>query len=214
MSWQNYFSKIFIINLPHRTDRLQRVTEIMNEYEIDAFVFEATEHAKGELGLVATMKKLFIQCLNGGYERVLVFEDDVEFLERPEIFNQIMDKCVNDLKSIDWNMFYLGLQHVKPFMLWRTQNVLPVSCGYSTHAVAYSKVAMQWVVDTAILEPVDNAIVREFQPKGTCFCCYPQLATQADTYSDICRDRPNFGRFIKNSYEQSVRDILSYRSNF
>lgn len=212
-SWQGYFDKIFVLNLPKRVDRLQRVTEIMNEYEINAFVFEAIEHEKGALGLVATMKKLFADCLESEFERVVVFEDDVEFLECPEVFHQTMDKCVVGLHSMQWQIFYLGIQHVRGFGHFRTPNILPVNCGYSTHAVAYSKNAMEYVVKREIQEPIDNFLVREFQPMNTSFCVYPLLATQANTFSDICKEKPDWDKFIRRSYDDAVRAVLPFRFN-
>lgn len=211
MNWQNYFDKIFVINLPKRTDRLQRITEVMNEYGINAFVFEAIEHEDGRIGLATTMKKLFIECLEAEYKNILVFEDDTEFLECPEVFHQTMNKCVNDLMTIHWDMFYLGVQHCQMFSMFRTPNLLPVSMGYSTHSVAYSRHTMKYFVDSNVAEPIDNFLVRQVQPRNTSFCSYPLLATQADTYSDIEKGRPQWHKYIENNFQKFVIDVLPFR---
>lgn len=210
--WQKYFDKTFLINLKHRTDRLEETLAHFEEYDVDCSVFEATAHEKGYFGLVLTMKSLFKHCLDEGYNKVLVLEDDCRFVVAPNELDYTMCQCVNDLANINWDLFYLGLQQVRQFRRWVTPNILPVDCGYSTHATAYSRRAMEFYINTYVDEPIDNLFVREFQPYNTSYCSYPLLATQADTYSDIAQDRPNWDRYIQDSYAKSVREILSLRT--
>jgi GR25 family glycosyltransferase involved in LPS biosynthesis len=126
--WQPYFDKIFVINLAKREDRKDQVIELLTEYGISAFIYEAYEHTIGYLGLVQTMQELFKECLEKGYERILVFEDDVNFVVPTETFHTTMNKCVEDLKKLNWGLFYLGIQHCKAFTGFTTENLLPVRC--------------------------------------------------------------------------------------
>lgn len=200
--WHDYFNKIIVINLPEREDRLLETSTLLNEYEIPYFVFEATKHTNGALGLVSTMQRLFSNCIMLGYERILVFEDDVRFLEPKESFNSIMDKCVDGLKSTDWGLFYAGVQLARPFTGKLTDNLFRINCGYSTHAVAYSRAAMTYFVNANVTEPIDNFFVREFQPRHPCYCAYPLLATQRTNYSDICKEEVNWDKYISGNYEK------------
>ncbi len=72
---------------------------------------------------------------------------------------------------------------------------------------------MKFFLSRGVLEPIDNFLVREFQPMGTSFCTYPLLATQADTYSDIENSKPNWDIYIRRNYENNVRDVLPFRNN-
>lgn len=212
--WTDYFQRIVVLNLPHRKDRLERTTEIMNEYGIEFEVFQAIEYEPGFMGLVMTMQKLFNECLLQGVERLLIFEDDVEFCHQPEVINDTMDKCVEGLKGLDWNIFYLGLQHVRPFRTFITPNILPVNCGYSTHAAAYSKHVMQFVTERVIHQPIDNFFVQHYQEKNSCFCAYPLLATQRPGYSDIGKSHCDWNVYIDGKYHESLQRIEIKRTQF
>ena len=136
--WQNYFQRTLVVSLPSRTDRREKIDQQFWEYGIEYEYFPAIPHDRGAYGLMLTMKKLFKDCLNDGLDNVPVFEDDCKLLETKEVFDLTMSGCVNDLKSIQWDMFYLGVQHTRRFERFRTYNILPVSRGYSTHSVGVS----------------------------------------------------------------------------
>lgn len=212
--WHDYFQRIVVLNLVSRSDRLKRTTEIMSEYKIPFEVYEAIRYEPGFMGLVMTMQKLFRECLSLGVDRVLVFEDDVEFCHRPDVVNDTMDKCVEWMKGDEWRIFYLGLQHVRPFRGFITPNVLPVNCGYSTHAVAYGKHAMQTISEHTINAPIDNWIVQHYQEKNGCFCTYPLLATQRPGFSDIGGNHCAWDNYITPKYEESVRRMETRRTKF
>lgn len=212
-TWQNYFDAIFCLNLAKREDRRNRMLEQFEVYGIGAKFWESYYHEKGYFGLVVTMKHLFEYCLDKGYEKILIFEDDAKIMHPPDEFHRYMEASVNDLKNVHWDLFYLGLQHVKRFRRWVTPNLLPVECGYSTHATAYSKRAMEFVVSRHIDEPIDNWLVREFQPQNTSYCTYPLLVTQFDGYSDIGNDHCNWNHYITTSYHKHLKDIMQFRNN-
>ena len=77
--------KGYLINLPHRVDRLNESTKILNElgfsgYEIfEGVVIEEKEYKK--LGCTASYLKIFEEIINSGYEDVLVFEDDIKLMK-------------------------------------------------------------------------------------------------------------------------------------
>lgn len=214
MAWHDYFDRIVVLNLKHRTDRLERTTEIMQEYDIPCEVYEAISYEPGFMGLVMTMQKLFNECLLLGMERVLVFEDDVEFCHQPDVISDTMDKCVEGLKTMDWNIFYLGLQHVRPFRRFITPNILPVNCGYSTHAAAYSKHAMEFIRSHVIHQPIDNFLVQHYQEKNSCFCAYPLLATQRAGYSDIGKSHCDWDFYISGKYNEMMTKMEIKKTNF
>lgn len=212
VSWQSYFDATVCINLEKRKDRKCVMVSQFDEYEIHADFCNAYENEKGYFGLVVTMKKLFESCLQNGFEKILVFEDDAKFIHTPEEFHYNISHSIEGLQYLNWDLFYLGLQHTKRFRKWETKWILPVEAGYSTHAVAYSKRAMQFVVEKPIDEPIDNFLVREFQPYNTSYCTYPQLVTQFTGYSDIGQEHCNWNHYIISSYEKHIREIMQQRN--
>lgn len=203
--WRTYFDDVFVLNLPKRQDRLQRITEMIAQYGFDYTVYEATEKGKGFLGLIFTMQKLFSECLRAGYERIIILEDDAKIVVSPLTFHDTMNKCVEDLKNINWGLFYLGLQACLPFKGFMTKNLLHVNWGQSTHAVAYSKHAMEYLAERFIQEPIDNFLVKEYQPRYPSYCSYPLLVTQEAGFSDILGEHAAWDNYITPLYEKNVR---------
>lgn len=204
----DYFEKIALINLKKREDRLQSSTVILDEYGVKYEVWEATENNEKPCeGLVDSMQRYFNKCLREGAERCLVFEDDISPLVPRETFIETMNNCIEQLPP-DWDLFYLGCNCASGLQKFYSQNLLPVTMAYATHATAYSKKAMQFVAGRAIREPVDNCIVREFQPKAKCFVSYPMLFTQKPDYSDIGKAHTDWSRFLEIRYEAEIRKLL------
>ena len=210
-NWQNYIQKVIIPNLPHRTDRKNRIVEMLYEYGIEATIWEATRHNKGYLGLMTTMKNIFQWCLDNAIERVLILEDDCEMLVNPSEFNLILDDCCEDLKRINWQIFYLGLQHVMQFKNWITPNILPVTMGFSTHSVLYNSHAMKFFVTNQFDQPIDNFLVEKYQKYNTSFCSYPMLCSQVAGHSDIGENYIDWKPFLEGKFNQQVQPILNKR---
>ncbi len=209
--WQDYVQKVIIPNLAYREDRRDRIIEMLYEYGIEATIWSAIKHDKGELGLVLTMQEIFKWCLDEGLERVLILEDDCEILTNPYDFHFTFNKCCDDLKDVNWDLFYLGVQQPMVFDKWVTQNLLPVTMGFSTHALLYSKKAMEFVVGSTILEPIDNYLVKHFQKYNTSFCSYPMLCSQVEGYSDIGEQHTSWKKHLEGSFYNFVRDIIPKR---
>ena len=78
---------------------------------------------------------------------------------------------------------------------------------YATHATAYSKKAMDFICSKIINEPVDNCLVRDFQPHKKIFISYPMLFTQKADFSDIGKAFTDWSRFLEIRYEAEVRKL-------
>jgi autotransporter strand-loop-strand O-heptosyltransferase len=92
----------FLINLPHRTDRLESSTKLLDElgftgYEIfEGVVIDDLEHKK--LGCTASYLKMFEEFLSSTDEDVLVFEDDIKLLGGTT--SKDLDNIFSDWSSI------------------------------------------------------------------------------------------------------------------
>jgi hypothetical protein len=211
MSWQDYFPHVFVPNLIERKDRFERMNQVLWDYGITANFWDAKKHEKGYFGLVLTMKEIFKFCLEQGYERVIVLEDDCDMLVGAEEFNSVMDKCAEDLKQTNFDLFYMGLQHPQHFTTWQTPNLLRVSKGFSTHALGYSKNAMKFFMAEHIDEPIDNFWVNRFQKYQTSFCSYPMLCSQTEGFSDIGANYISWKPFLEGYFDKYTKEILDKR---
>ncbi len=208
MIWQEYFGgNICVVNLLSRNDRLKAATELLNRLEINFEVWEATENKeKPILGLVDSMQRYFRKVLEAGGERSLVFEDDISPLVDAKEFNETMDKCISQLPN-DWDLFYLGCNVAHGVQGFYSENLVTLKMAYATHAVAYSKRAMEFVVNREIKEPFDNCLVRDFQPNAKVFCSYPMLFTQNESYSDIEKRNTDYSRFLEGRFNAAIKKI-------
>lgn len=211
MSWTNYFDKIYLVNLPDQTERLASASQELNKYNIPFTVWPAYKSLNGANGLLNTMASLF--AANRKAKRILVFEDDVKFVEDPNIY---MPKCVEQLKSLKyWDLFYLGINMDNEnnlFSHWEDENLLPVKFGYATHALAYSNYAInelykQYIGFQYYHCPVDKIIAETLLKKGDSYCSYPLLATQADGWSSIENKNSTY-EYIQQRFDHSIKHLL------
>ena len=123
LTLDNYFDKIFYINLKEDVSRNQHmITQFskygINNYErIDAikygslpdilfyrnFIRHEIKYIIGSLSCRASHKKCIQLAYERGYDKILILEDDVLFLQDP---NELLNANCNILN--DWDMLYFG----------------------------------------------------------------------------------------------------------
>lgn len=180
-----------LINLKRRPDRLGDSLKELDTAGIKAFVWTAIEKENGEEGLRLTMMKFFDTMIaQEKIKNVLVFEDDVKFLNAP-----LLNECLRQLPG-DFDIFHLGPNLLAPAEQY-SKNLLKLSAAYATHAVVYSKEAMKEILKHLPGEKgFDQIINNKIIARGKSYCSYPRIATQRDSKSDIARfdDYANIGQ--------------------
>lgn len=113
----DYFERIFIINLPARTDRqaeiaaqLKAIGLSLDDANLELFPAVRPDAPEGfpsigargcfmsHLGVLRTAQRL-------GLQRVAIFEDDLDFAAN---FNARIASIIERLQSTNWSMFYGG----------------------------------------------------------------------------------------------------------
>lgn len=199
--WTKYFNRIFVINLPENPDRLARCQTIMRVQGIKFEVFRGIKREDGAQGILETYLKIWEQARD--LDRILIFEDDVKFLINP---NLVMDRCVSQLKKIDWDLFYMGPNTHQPFTEFKTPNLLPLTEGYGLHATAFSRAGIKKILELGMTKPVDVSLAAKIQTLGNCYACYPLIATQENGYSDIQKKEMDQG-YIEQRFYQHVKHL-------
>ena len=119
----DYFERIFIINLPARTDRqaeiaaqLKGIGLSLDDANIELFPAVRPDSPDGfpsigargcfmsHLGVLRTAQRL-------GLQRVAIFEDDLDFAAN---FNVRIASVIERLASTNWSMFYGGYHMAQP----------------------------------------------------------------------------------------------------
>jgi GR25 family glycosyltransferase involved in LPS biosynthesis len=206
MSWTNFFTKIFVINLPERTDRLLEVAEELYKWKIPYELVNAIKHESGAEGLRMTVEKIFREAIANEWESVLIFEDDAMFVDSCGNPNDTMNEVVKQL-PLNWDILYLGAQCTTGFKLRKSANLLLVENAFATHAWAISLHGMKEILMAGLEAPIDNCIVAKIQSHGTTYITYPLLATQRPGMSDIGNTYINWQPFIENRYYQKLGEL-------
>lgn len=198
-----FFDKVFLINLDSRTDRLKIADCHLKEQGIEYERFPAIKNENGIKGLILTMRELFKECLSRGYNNVLVLEDDAQMLFPAVPFlNEIIPQLPND-----YDCFHLGLNLLtNPQRV--SSNILLINTSYATHAVAYSKAGMEYIMPYLMrdeIQPYDILLMHHVQPNKKCYATFPMLCTQRPNYSDIEKKHIDWSSLMSMTYAMHTK---------
>lgn len=208
--WHNKIDKIFVINLPERKDRLQKIKEELRKYEIPFDIFHATKHPNGADGLQHTMKDLFIAAKD--FDNILVFEDDVNIIED---INKYLPLALKELPD-DFDLLYLGANLNAPLNPVKKCAYI-LSCSYmlTTHAIIYSPKSrttlLKDMIDNGIKkverwkEPFDQTCERLLQRRGKCYISNPMIAVQYNGHSDVLNQESSWREKMIEKYNTELQ---------
>lgn len=202
MKLNDYFDKIYCINLDRRTDRWEKCKAEFDKFGIEVERFSALDGntltynnqrlKSGEVGLIRSNLELIKKAKENKYKNILIFEDDVEFTNN---FNEKFEKYIKQVPE-DWSFLYLGGNHVGGTVPIN-RNLHRVIHSYTTHAFAINAKIYDVIIDVLQkeTEPVDvtYALLQKNNPS---YVFRPHLAWQAEGFSDIVKENVNYN-FLK-----------------
>jgi len=216
----NFFDKVWYINLDRRTDRRDAIERALVTNNVEAERWEAQDgnpwgYSKGllrqEVGCLISHLNLIKHCKEVGYSKVLILEDDAEFLPK---FEYNFSERVRNLPTA-WTMLYFGGNHTLTDPDARSAHPIPsskyiIKCCYTLTTHAYGLKAAAYDVIINALHPPDkvfNESLRqsldlyyaELQWKKlvNAYSFYPALITQSDGFSDIQQCEVSYKGMIK-----------------
>ena len=211
-----YFDKVYCINLDERTDRWEQVQVEFDKIGIrgDVERWSGVKHTDGNLGCTLSHKTIIEHCKKQGLNNVLIFEDDVLFV------NDDVDKLEEAFEELgemgNWDLFYVGLTVPKDngcCFSRVTDNILRTNFAYTTHAYAVNQQAFDpmiesWVRhidrgDTIVDTTLCTEIVRK---RGKSFVMDPIYAIQQPGLSNI-------GNNVIDSYEWMIDHFDTVKRN-
>lgn len=205
--WTKYLDKIFVINLAKRKDRMLQAVQQLNKYSIPFERVEAIPHKEGAEGLKLTMEKLFKDCIKKKYQNVLIFEDDLDIIEKD--INEIMKKVMANLPP-NYDIIFLGCQLCNcPTGFYHKNLLKGVDSAFATHAALYSLKAMKAFVNGKPEAPIDNYIQRHIEVRGNCYAVYPMVVSQIEGKSDIYSDAKslNWKPYLEGKFYQMTKHL-------
>lgn len=211
----DYFTKIYVINLDRRPDRYQECQVEFNKIGADVERIAAIDGKEipDSWGLsprdkacfaVTTMHtRLIEEAILNKYDNILIFEDDVMFVDN---FNEIFNKRMEFLPE-DWDLLYIGgnhILHVNGFDLitgdknfkvtkenYKTLNyeLSKSPCTYTTHAIAINSRFYNRTLNKLKefpTSPGTDNLYYQLQMEGcNAYTFLPSLVKQKAGFSDV-----------------------------
>lgn len=196
----HFFDHIYILNLPRRKDRRERMEQILKSNNIHDFEFwDATDGhslpmnrgiSAGANGCAQSHLDIYEDIKKKGYRRPLILEDDV-------IFISDLHRRLLSLYSVpnDWTLLYLG---ASDYNHPRNGVKSPYYSGRKidgTFAYAVNGLEIDHVIKYAKANnniPIDTRL-HAIQDLKNCYIIHPMICIADLTGSDIRQDRNTEG---------------------
>ena len=217
---------IYVINLDRRKDRWDDVKKKMKQHKLEIERFPAVDgnnidHPKKNpmkislkwwnkyaLGLVRTLRKVIVDARDKGYEKIIIFEDDI-ILDKN--FNKLLKKYMKLLPE-KWDIVQLsGGNHRKPLKyvndnLFRTKNTL------GTYAMLIHSRCFEDFIRIAEWElgPADD-MLRLLQKRGNCYMFYPGIVTPKAGFSDIMGKNIDYTSFFNYKRDSRIDQLIIHQ---
>jgi len=216
MEFDILFPLQVVINLDKRPDRLK---QCMKEFSsIDAhpirkpgILFDQTDNKwwNGAIGCMLSHYQV-LEAAALLETNVFVFEDDISFiddLDRSTLWN--LEHACFELGRLDWDMFYIGGNILKPF-----HQVSPhlAKLNHCQSTVAYGvnkkfvRDLLKYIDLTHIDRPIDMIYADTVIPNHNCFISVPMLAIQRPDFSNIEQQNVNYDYTITRYQENLIKN--------
>lgn len=211
MTIDQYFDRIFVINLDHRKDKWQLVTKNLNNMHITNYErfsaikpdyndispeykawFSSKNHSDGSdetysigaMGCKMSHLSVINIAKNRGYDKVLILEDDVEFRQDAQ---KLFDMAVAQLEGLPpWDMLYFTGNHGRRYDKV-SNNIIRIHGSHSTVGYAVHSHIFKTIVENGpkYYKHIDVFYKDKIHPFYNCYCIQPHILWNMDGYSDI-----------------------------
>lgn len=200
----DYFDKIYLINLLKRRDRLNNSKKELDAMNINYTLHKAVDadiknveykHQniegwnKYSAALVTTTIEIIKDAIKNNYTKIFIFEDDV-------IFTKNAKTELNNIKWLDdaeWDMLHFGtIDRSTPIFYNNNWDIIKLS--YCCHAYGiHSRIYKDYLYYLNLMDkPIDHITVSNFQPFRRCFKMKPTICYQKPDYSNIRKTQVNY----------------------
>lgn len=189
-----YFDRIFCINLDSRPDRWEDATKEFSKHSLCVERIPGIEGAKMNLDFPPEIKEGAVGCALSqffcikyakqlGLNSFLLLEDDIQFDEDLQVnFSKIVKEVPDD-----WDMLYLGGQHFHGMNLQQvSEHVFKCEYTLAAHSVGFKHTVYDRFIDSLIniTKPCDVHYA-ESHREINAYVIIPHLTWQRNSYSDI-----------------------------
>lgn len=204
MKLDDFFSKVYCINLKKRNDRWKEFVNEMSKYSITKYekydaingdiIKNKTKLLNGELGVLLSHYNIIKKCKENNIESVLIMEDDVVFTDE---INNISDYI--ELIPDNWDFIYFGGNHVygkEPVKI--NNKIIKLNYTVALHCVAIKKTMFDLILNMLDKkEKQVDAYYADLHKFANAYGVSPNIALQRESYSDIQKKVVNYSNFFK-----------------
>lgn len=221
-TFNRVYDKVFVINMEKDVKRMSQIGTLFKK---DNISFERTEAVNGKtlsqddknafvskvchsictdsmIGCALSHYNIWKRVVKEGLKSVLVFEDDVYFMDN---YEEIFNKAITELPE-DWDIFYLGCigmcdknkDYKNPFMYTmelfknketnklKSENIFIPEFPLATHAYAISLEGCKKLLKKIekVSYHIDFLMARQHKHMNV-FACHPNIAYQLSDDSSI-----------------------------
>ena len=195
----NNFDIVYYINLNHRLDRLENITEQLNKTNISKDKINRIEgiyyKTFGILGCAKSHVLALENFIKSGKDTCLIFEDDFIFSKDQDYINNLINTFFNSIDSYDVLMLssnILNSQKTDYDFLIKILDAQTLS-GYSVSKSFAPKLLYNFKESISFLENHGAKIhqfcfdiyMKKLQPNNNWYCLEPRIGKQSKSYSDI-----------------------------
>lgn len=187
MSLNEYFDKIYCVNLDESVDRWNMCVEQFKKYNIEVERFPGIKVDScfnlltGELGILRTNYEIVKKCKEENLNNVLILEDDFVFAEN---FNEIFDFMIKQVPE-DWDFLYFGANHINEITKV-SQNVAKMTRSFATHTFAIKNTMFDTILNALPEEKKQvDVYYADMMPNCNAYVFRPHISIQREGFSYI-----------------------------
>lgn len=217
MKLNDFFDRIFVINLEKRPDRLEKFKKMSDKIGFEYEIFSAVDGKKidrnslvegrifqtesnefyrtiddyflGQLGCILSHLRLLKYCRDNNIKNVLILEDDVDFSDE---FQSRFDNFTLNFDQ-EWHMIYFSGSLVETSDEFNSYSKL-LTC-HTTHSYAVNSSIYDYLIEKLDFEmlskPVD-VVYSQLHSDIKSWIVIPFFTYQSDGFSDIQNKFTNY----------------------
>lgn len=196
-----YFDKIYCINLKNRTDKWAECLREFRKHGLEVERFCAVDGRKnyqscglspGEAGCSLSHAKILEEFYNSNLERILILEDDIEFIA--DLTTEFSKRII---EVPDWELLYLGGTHMEqPSKVNNYFSRARKTYTTSHYGIRRSVVPLV-IEEIRRLDRQVDVVLADKQPTTNAYVFTPAIAWQRPSFSDIHHTRVDYTRWMK-----------------
>lgn len=211
-----YIDKAYYINLDYRTDRRELFEKRISDLDLDIERFEAVKLKLEEIenpfndsnwhkkmGCSQSHLNIIKLAKEKGLRNVWVLEDDCVFVDG---FVEKAKKCIEELKSLDWDMFYFGGEPNKE-SIPHSDLLVRSNGAYGAHSYIVNHTFYDKIIDNAPPNTILDGFYLSYNEADKIIYLSKELLCLQDGNfeSDLWGGKINRDNLYKEAYEKFVK---------